>query len=145
MADALAPVRREPVERRTSAHDPLRTSTTRWQHGVMNEDLDNETCLVEDAGHAIIEKKAAQGHDALLPIERLIYCLWVADYGMRNAGDLDAAGDLYEPFQAEGHRIAEELSLPHTQSAFGLSKSDLEGSYFDVFNDVCEELKRAFA
>jgi hypothetical protein len=111
----------------------------------MDMDADNEAWLVEDAGHAAIEKKAERGHDALSPIERLIYCLWVADYGMRNAGDLSTAEDLYPPFQTEGRRIAEELSLPRTLSAFRLSRPDLERTYFEIFDRVCEELRRATA
>ncbi|HEU4967580.1 hypothetical protein [Sphingomonas sp.] len=111
----------------------------------MDADFDNETWLVEDAGHSIIEKKATQGRDALSPLERLIYCLWVADYGMRNGGDLATADDLYPTFQAEGRRIAEELSLPRTLSAFALSRSDFERTYFGVFDGVCEELRSAFA
>lgn len=110
----------------------------------METDFDNETWLVEDAGHAVIEKKAEHGHDALSSVERLIYCLWVADYGMRNAGDLLTADDLYPAFQAEGRRIAEELSLPHTLSAFALSRSDLERAYFQVFDSLCVELRSAY-
>ena len=33
---------------------------------------------------------------------------------MRNAGDLEAASDLYPSFQSEGWRVAEELALPRT-------------------------------
>lgn len=111
----------------------------------MDADFDNETWLVEDAGHSVIEKKAEQGADALSPIERLIYCLWVADYSMRNGGDLATADDLYPPFQQEARRIAEELSLPRTLSAFAVSRSDLERTYFQVFDSVCEELRRGVA
>jgi hypothetical protein len=111
----------------------------------MAPEIDNETWLVEEAGHAVIEKKAEHGQGALSPVERLIYCLWVADYGMRNGGDLATAGDLYPAFQTEGRGLAEELSLPHLLAAFSLSKTDLEGSYFQVFDSVCEELRRACA
>ncbi|WP_332770517.1 hypothetical protein [Phenylobacterium sp.] len=54
----------------------------------MREQHDNETWLI-DTGHDVIEKKAATGPASLNPRERLIYCLWVADYGMKNAGDLE--------------------------------------------------------
>ena len=107
----------------------------------METEFDNESWLVEDAGHSVIVKKAEQGVDALSPIERLIYCLWVADYGMRNGGDLATADDLYPPFQQEARRIAEDLSLPRSLSAFALSRSDLERTYFQVFDSVCEELR----
>lgn len=42
---------------------------------------------------------AATSENWLTPLDELIYCLWVTGYGMRNAGDLDAARDLYKPFQ----------------------------------------------
>ena len=48
---------------------------------------------------------------ALSPVERLVYCLWVADYGMRNAGDLDTARDLYPDFQREAVELARELGM----------------------------------
>jgi hypothetical protein len=109
----------------------------------MAADLDNETWLIECAGHEVMRKKSEHGPDALSPIERLIYCLWVADYGMRNGGDLTTAADLYPPFQAEGCRIAEELSLPRALSAFRLSRTHLEDTYFEVFDGLCDELRSA--
>ena len=54
----------------------------------MTVPIDNETWIIED-GDIVIRKIAEHGIDTLLPIELLIYCLWVADYGMRNAGDLE--------------------------------------------------------
>ena len=54
----------------------------------MYQHTNKETWLV-GAGDAVITKNA--GGVSLSPVERLVYCLWVADYGMRNAGDLDAA------------------------------------------------------
>ena len=73
---------------------------------------DNETRLIEEAGDAVINKEAAQGFEALTPFERLIYCVWIADYGMRNAGDLVTAADLYPPFQDDARRLAGALGLP---------------------------------
>lgn len=110
----------------------------------MNADRGNETWLAEDAGHSIIEKAAEHGRGALSTVERLIYCFWVADYGMRNAGDLATAGDLYPPFQMEGRGIAAALGLPRTRSAFDLSPSDLEAAYFQLFDGICAELRRAY-
>jgi hypothetical protein len=60
---------------------------------------DNETWLVE-TGDEIIQKKADSGAESLTPWQRLVYCLWVADYGMRNAGDLDTAKEIYSDFQS---------------------------------------------
>ena len=102
----------------------------------------NETWIIE-AGDAVIQKKAHEGVDGLAPLERLIYCLWVADYGMRNAGDLDTAHDLYADFQKEGAQLAKDLSLQATQEAFVLSKEDLQRQYFERFDGICDEIKHA--
>ena len=106
----------------------------------MGEQDDNETWLIE-AGHDVIEKKAAAGPASLSPRERLIYCVWVADYGMRNAGDLETAADLYAPFQHEGKTLSADLSLPLAYAAFSLRRSDLQDRYFDLFDSICGELR----
>lgn len=108
---------------------------------MRNED-DNETWLIE-TGHDVIEKEAESGAGSLRPWERLVYCLWVADYGMRNAGDLETARDLHAEFQDEGKKLAADLSLPLTLSAFSLDRLDLQDLYFDLFNGVCGELRAA--
>ena len=43
--------------------------------------MDNETWVIE-AGDRVIQKKARHGFDSLTIWERLVYSLWVADYGM---------------------------------------------------------------
>ena len=62
---------------------------------------ENETWLIE-AGDEVIQKMAASGSDGLSLWERLVYCLWVADYGMRNAGDLDTASRALERAATNG-------------------------------------------
>ena len=109
--------------------------------------MDNETWLLE-AGAAIIEKKAAQGYASqgyasLSPMECLTYCLWVADYGMRNAGDLATAGDLYPPFMRDAKSAAERLGFPHAIAAFSLSPSELEQRYFGLFDEIVGEIRAA--
>ena len=83
----------------------------------MTIEHDNETWIIE-AGDAVIQKRAEQGDDALTPLERLIHCLWVADYGMRNAGDLITAGDVYPSFHDEaaldGRARMRDLLRRHT-------------------------------
>ena len=101
---------------------------------------DNETWLIE-AGDEVIVKKAEHGRDALTACERLLHCVWVADYSMRNAGDLRTATDLYSPFREEAQRLADELMLPRTRATFSLSPEELEGAYFGAFDDICEELQ----
>ncbi len=101
------------------------------------------TWLVEEAGHAVIEKKAAVSIQGLLAAERLTYCLWVADYSMCNAGDLDAAKDLYAAFQSEGAELARALELEATAALFGMSQTRFEAVYFDEFEVVCAEVAGA--
>ena len=102
----------------------------------------NETWLL-DAANGVIEKKAALGYASLAPVERLTYCLWVADYGMRNAGDLVAASDLYSSFIVDARAAAVELGLPRSMAAFSLSAKELEQRYFDLFDDLCQEIRAA--
>jgi hypothetical protein len=103
---------------------------------------DNETWVIE-TGDRVIRKKVSGGIDSLSPWEMLLYCLWVGDYGMRNAGTLDTAADVYPEFQLHARRIAEELSLRLTREAFSLPQRDLEREYFDRFESICNEIKNA--
>jgi hypothetical protein len=95
----------------------------------MSVPTDNETWVIE-TGDRVICKKASGGGECLSSWEMLVYCLWVADYGMRNAGDLDTAADVYAEFHLHARRVAEALSLPLTLEAFSLPQSDLEREYF---------------
>lgn len=106
--------------------------------------MDNETWIIE-TGDVVIRKMADHGEDALSPIERLIYCLWVADYSIRNAGDLDAAADLHAPFQSEAANIAQVLSLSTTHQAFSLSAKTLEREFLDRFDAICAEIQSYLA
>lgn len=101
----------------------------------------NETWLI-NAGGEIILKEARDGIGSLSALEKLIYCLWVADYGMRNAGDLDTAQDVYANFQTEAAQLAQDLNLSSTYSAFALPKGVLEQEYFEHFEDMCDEIRR---
>jgi len=106
----------------------------------MRTRFDNETWIIE-AGADVINRKHSHGAGALTPLDRLIYCLWVADYGMRNAGDLDTALDLYANFQSEAAQIAKQLSLQATCEAFELPSDDLQQQYFERFDEICDEIK----
>ncbi len=103
---------------------------------------DNETWLME-AGDLVIEAKAANGFGSLSPFERLLYCLWVADYGMRNAGDLTAADELFESWLADGKTATGQLALPRASSAFALSPGAFEQRYFELFGPLVEEMRAA--
>ena len=103
---------------------------------------ENESWII-DKGDEIIQKKAAQGFDALSEWEKLVYCLWVADYGMRNAGDLAAASNVYAQYKIEALHMAQFLQLPFTSKAFALDEANLEKEYFSLFEDICNELRAA--
>jgi hypothetical protein len=103
---------------------------------------DNETWIIEE-GDRIIRKKTGCGLESLTSWERLVYSLWVADYGMRNAGDLDTARNVHDDFQSIALQAAKELSLPLTSEAFSMEPDDLENEYFDRFDAICDEIKSA--
>ena len=108
----------------------------------MNQVPDNETWVVE-AGDAIITRKAEGS--SLSAVERLVYCLWVAGYGMRNAGDLNTARDIYHGFQPEAAELAGRLGLLFTRQSFELSAEDLQAGYFERFDRICVEIRRVYA
>ena len=108
----------------------------------MNQVPDNEIWVIE-AGDALITKKAEGS--SLSAVERLVYCLWVADYGMRNAGNLDTARDLYHDFQPEAAEMAGQLGLLFTHQSFELPAEDLQAEYFDRFDWICVEIQRVYA
>lgn len=104
--------------------------------------MNNETWLIQ-TGDSIIQKKAEQGWESLSSWEILVYCLWVADYGMRNAGDLETACDVFVDFQARAVESAKSLSLSNSHRVFSLPPNELEQIYFETFESICEEIKRA--
>ena len=108
----------------------------------MASGADNETWIIE-AGAAVIDKRASLGASALSPVERLIYCLWVADYGMRNAGDLQTAHDVYRDFQHEAALLAAKLGLGFTRDSFSLPTAVIQDEYFERFDRICDEIRRA--
>jgi hypothetical protein len=79
----------------------------------MSAVTENESWIV-DRGALVIEKKAQSGGDSLNEWERLVYCLWVTDYMMRNAGDFANAQVVYPDFQSDAKRFAKQLSLRAT-------------------------------
>jgi hypothetical protein len=103
--------------------------------------MDHETWLIEE-GDEIIQKKASQGAISLSPWERLVYCFWVADYGMKNAGDLATSFDLYSDFLSEGRSCAEALEFVRTKELFSLSPELFAKEYRDRFDSVCAEIRK---
>jgi hypothetical protein len=103
---------------------------------------ENETWIVE-RGAKVIEKKAQSGPASLNDWERLVYCLWVTDYMMRNAGDLANAVDMYPNFQSDAKQLATQLALSNTLQMFSLSKRSLQQQYYDRFDKICAEIRNA--
>lgn len=103
---------------------------------------DNERWLLE-AGALVIDKKISHGMGSWTRWERLVYCLWITDYGMRNAGDLKTAEDVHAVFKSDASQLAEELSLTLTHQLFSLPPHEIEINYFDAFERVCGEIRDA--
>ena len=103
---------------------------------------ENESWLVE-AGGDVVEKKAKFGVQGLSASERLLYCLWVIDYCMRNSGDLVQVDLLHQNCIGEAKQLAKDLSLGEAEQAFSLPALDLEIQYEARFEAVCNEVKRA--
>jgi hypothetical protein len=108
----------------------------------MSAVTENESWVV-DRGALVIEKEAQSGAESLNEWERLVYCLWLADYMMRNAGDFANAVDMCPDFQRDAKRLAEQLSLPLTCEGFGLSRGRLQQEYFERFEAICDEIRSA--
>ena len=106
----------------------------------MNAHTENQTWVVERGG-SVIGKKAQAGAASLSDWERLVYCLWVTDYMMRNAGDFANAEVMYPDFQTDAARLAKSLGLLTTQQTFSLSRRKLQGEYFGRFETICDEIK----
>src|SRR5690242_16869573 len=102
----------------------------------------NESWVVK-RGAQIVEKKAQVGVAGLNDWERLVYCLWLADYMMRNAGDFANAEDMCPTFQTDAKQFAQRLGLAITLEAFSLSQRKLQNEYFDRFERICDEIKSA--
>lgn len=106
----------------------------------MNPHTANQTWVV-DRGGQVIDKKVHEGPSTLNELERLIYCLWVTDYMMRNAGDFANAPVMYPEFQTDARRFAKKLGLTKTHEAFSLSHRKLQQEYFDRFEEICDEIR----
>lgn len=101
---------------------------------------ENESWLI-DRGDEIIEKKVDCGLDGLSAWERLVYCLWVADYSIRNAGDLDVAEDLYEGYRQDLVSFSEKQGLKQTSELFSMNERLLVKKYHESFESICSEIR----
>jgi hypothetical protein len=103
-----------------------------------------ENWLIE-TGDDIIHKKAATGWQNLSDAEKLTYCLWVLDYGMRNAGDVQTAEDVFPQFQSEGESTAKRLGLSDVATLFGSVQTLSQQNYFDDFDQICSSVSGALS
>jgi hypothetical protein len=108
----------------------------------MSSHTANQTWVVE-TGDRVIQKKAKAGVASLNDWERLVYCLWAADYMMRNAGNFANAADQYPMFRTDAAQIAARLGLAVACDTFSLSERKLQKEYFERFERVVEEIKNA--
>jgi len=99
---------------------------------TMSAPSENESWVVERGGD-VVEKMDGAGVGSLSTWERLLYCIWVADYMMRNAGDFANAAVMYPDFQSDAKLFARELSLPVICETFSLSQQQLQQEYFERF------------
>jgi hypothetical protein len=106
-----------------------------------SQSRENEAWIVKTGG-AVIEKRSSLGETALTDLDRMTYCLWVVDYGMRNAGDLNTVlHDMRPTVLSEGALLARELGLRTTEHLFGMSRRRFEKNYFELFDAACAEIK----
>jgi len=108
----------------------------------MSRHTENQSWLVKRGGD-VVKKMAAGGVASLNDWERLLYCVWVTDYMLRNAGDFANAPVMYPDFQKDAARFAKTLGLKLTFELFSLSQLKLQRDYFDRFEAICDEIKRA--
>ena len=101
---------------------------------------EHETWLI-DRGDEIIGKKSDCGIDGLSDWERLVYCIWVADYSIRNAGDLDVAEDLYEGCRQDLVSLSGKLGLKQTSELFSMNERLLVERYHQLFERICSEVR----
>jgi hypothetical protein len=108
----------------------------------MEPDPDYESWLLEAADPVILRKASTSLAD-LSDWERAVYCLWVADYGIRNAGDLQSAHQLEPTFKNVGRRAARALRLGATSALFERADAEFVLTYLASFETVCRELASA--
>jgi hypothetical protein len=104
--------------------------------------IDNEEWILLEGAFAV-EQKASAGLDKMDSYPKLVYALWVADYGMRNAGDLETSLDIFSGLLELGKSAAISLGLPKAKSLFALSQQRFEQEYFEYFEQVCDELRNS--
>ncbi|MBD3673143.1 MAG: hypothetical protein HUJ26_06410 [Planctomycetaceae bacterium] len=105
-------------------------------------DDDNETWIIE-FGDEIIQKKSQNGFESLNDYEQLVFLVWIADFSIRNAGDLVSGKDIRPGFKQEILSLARKLSYSVMIQAFDQPDEDLIENYYNLFDSICDELRKA--
>lgn len=107
--------------------------------------LENETWLL-DVGDRTVERMASTGYSQLSLIEQAIYCLWIVDYAVRNAGDLRPVSDMHPTAIDELEEFASLNKFESLCSVLKSRKNEEEfcESYYVHFEGVCNEFRRLY-
>jgi hypothetical protein len=92
-------------------------------------------------GEAIDSFRKGYGGSALSPQDRLIEVFWLVAHSMRSTGDLAAARHRNPNYLETGLSLATSFGLPAATSAFSSREGGLERHFFDLFDDICIELR----
>lgn len=103
-------------------------------------DHDNETWLL-DAADEIIRRQTEEVSVPLSDYERLIYSLWLIDYSIRNAGDLQAMGERTSRAVGSAAEVATRLGLRDVAAFFEGGESTIIEEYIDRFDSLCESVR----
>ncbi|WP_086932991.1 hypothetical protein [Agarilytica rhodophyticola] len=109
--------------------------------------IDNETWILE-VGDDIIEKKTKSSYESLTLLEQSIYCLWVIDYAVRNAGSLDPIEDLHPSAIDELIANAKAQGWKKIAHLIHCSEEEEEDDFCDRycqdFDESCNELRLVY-
>ena len=103
---------------------------------------ENETWILTRADE-VIGKEASSGTAGLSDWEKLVLCLWAADYGVRNGESMTTAEEVHPGLMKEGLLLANRLELRLAVSAYSLEPEVFVDEYYDRFEDLCSELRIA--
>lgn len=106
---------------------------------LLEQDLDNEAWLLDECDPILEKRSRGQTLDSF---EILVYCIWVADSSLRNAGDLKMADSLFASWCKDGKKLASEFHLKETASFFTHSHPSLGIEYVSLFARICDELRK---
>ena len=98
---------------------------------------------LRETGEGIAVRRQTMPDATTTPQDSLIFALWLTADSMRRAGDLSHARVTCPTYRAEASQAAQTLKLPLASAAFSASEGTLERRFFDMFEDLCRELREA--